>query len=142
PSMSRTNRTIFMVGLKSSGRLDKLRSRNPSNAARFRGFARRREAVDSRFAARKFDPLQPRKPPGLGGGQWTRDGNSPSASQGSNAPIKAAGQSAASCWNQMLVDMLLCGSLKPNWYRAACRAQATERYGACLAGRPIPPLPF
>jgi hypothetical protein len=91
--------------------------------------------------ARKFDRLQPRKPGGPGGGQWTNDDDA-AASQNSNDPTNVAAQSAAYCWNQMLVDMLLCGSLRPNWYRAACRSQANERYGACIAGRPIPPLPF
>jgi hypothetical protein len=92
--------------------------------------------------ARKFDRLQPRKPRGPGGGQWTNDDAGAAASQNSNDPVKVAAQPAAYCWNQMLVDMLLCGSLRPNWYRAACRSQANERYGACIAGRPIPPLPF
>lgn len=86
------------------------------------------------YRALKFDQLQPRKPSGPGGGQWTSGG-------GANS-MQIAGQSAAFCWNQMLIDMLLCGSLEPAWYRAACRSQANERYSACLSGKPIPPLPF
>jgi hypothetical protein len=69
------------------------------------------------FNARKFNPLQPRNPRGPGGGEWTNDYGG-TARQNYRDPIKVAGQSAAYCWNQMLVDMLLCGSRKPNWYRA------------------------
>jgi hypothetical protein len=43
----------------------------------------------------------------------------------------------------MQIDMLYCASLKqPPWYVAACRAQANERYAACITGKPLPPLPF
>ena len=43
--------------------------------------------------------------------QWTNDtGMQPPKIQ---RPVKVAAQPAACCWNQMLVDMLLCGSLRP-----------------------------
>jgi RHS repeat-associated protein len=38
-------------------------------------------------------------------------------------------------------DVTFCNSL-PYQNRAACRAQAYERYANCLAGRPIPPFPW
>ena len=94
------------------------------------------------YSFRKFSPHQPRKPPGPGGGQWTSEGGTAALTREPSKIIATVGQSAAYCWNQMLVDMLLCGSLRPAWHRAACRAQANERYSACLSGRPMPPLPF
>lgn len=60
----------------------------------------------------------------------------------SQITLAGAKQSAAYCWNQMQIDMLLCSSLRPTSVVAACRAQANERYSACLTGKPIPPLPF
>lgn len=91
----------------------------------------------------KFDPNQPRDE----AGRWT-DGGGGIAGDGSvigeaaNLLLAAGRQSAAFCWNQMQIDMLLCGSLQPASRRAICRAQANQRYGACLAGTPIPPLSY
>jgi hypothetical protein len=51
-------------------------------------------------------------------------------------------QTAAYCWNQLTIDNLYCGSLRPSSIVAACRSQAMERYAACLTGKPLPPLPF
>lgn len=94
----------------------------------------------------KFDPDQPRVPAGSPeGGQWTTDSaTSGSLSEdGLATDFSAVGrQSAAYCWNQMQNDMLYCSTLFPPWRVAACRAQANERYAACLAGKPLPPLPF
>jgi RHS repeat-associated protein len=39
-------------------------------------------------------------------------------------------------------DTQLCNSLPNSADRAACHAQASERYASCLAGTPIPPLPW
>jgi RHS repeat-associated protein len=39
-------------------------------------------------------------------------------------------------------DTQLCNSLPKSEDRAACHAQASERYANCLGGRPIPPLPW
>jgi RHS repeat-associated protein len=39
-------------------------------------------------------------------------------------------------------DIAFCNSLVTPGERAACRAQAMERYANCLAGRQIPPLPW
>lgn len=109
------------------------------------------EAVKREYYARKFDPNQPRVPAGnADGGQWTSDGanltvNEPAAlTRQPAAYLLAAGgkQSAAYCWNQMLIDFLLCDSLGPRSLIGACRSQAMERYAACLQGKRIPPLPF
>ena len=104
-----------------------------------------------------FNPDEPRIPAGNpDGGQWTAGGAgfSPGGAgftpRYSNAPARKpasyqfaarGSQSAAYCWNQMQIDMLYCSTLRPTIIRA-CRAQAMERYAACLAGKPLPPLPF
>jgi len=104
----------------------------------------------SAAAKRKYAPNQPRVPAGnANGGQWTNNGAGLLAkpSQGiTRAPatyrLAVNGkQSAAYCWNQMRIDMLYC-STRPAPIGAACRAQAMERYAACLRGQPLPPLPF
>jgi len=104
------------------------------------------ERTKSTYWSRKFDPDQPRVPAGNpDGGRWTSNGapgedtNDPAAGVvlAATSPL-----SASFCWNQMQIDMLLCASLIPPWRVAACRAQANERYAACLTGKPIPPLPF
>ena len=102
--------------------------------------------------ARKYDPNQPRVPAGnADGGQWTSDQTNlsmrdPSSAVGQPASYQLAAasgkQSPAYCWNQMLIDFLYCGALRPRSRVAACRSQAMERYAACLRGNPIPPLPF
>lgn len=48
---------------------------------------------------------------------------------------------ATDCDSQYRSDTRYCGGLHPQLIRP-CRAQASERYAACLAGRPIPPMPF
>ena len=110
---------------------------------------------------RKFSPDQPRVPAGAReGGQWT----SGSGSQGqtasdissrrfgepSIAPHKrvtepkirlAARISSArqeECELQLSRDKFICNTVGLR----SCHAQAAERYSACLAGRPIPPLFF
>jgi len=92
---------------------------------------------------RKFDPDQPRVAAGNpDGGQWTSEaGGDETTSAGDNI-IQLVGQSVQFCNNQLLIDNWKCDSVQPNWYRAACRNQAMERYAACLVGRPLPPLPF
>lgn len=98
---------------------------------------------------RKFDPQQPRVPAGNpDGGQWTSDSSEndvPDSAGPQPAPYLLAASGAASilyCMNQNTIDMLYCSTRQPAWYRAACRAQANERLAACLAGKPLPPLPF
>lgn len=95
--------------------------------------------------ARKYDPNQPRVPAGSAdGGQWTSGGpSSGTVAQPATYQLAAANekQSAAYCWNQMLIDFIYCGT-RPRRLRAACRSQAMERYAACLRGKPLPPLPF
>jgi hypothetical protein len=91
-------------------------------------------AIRAYRLSRKYSPDQPRMPAGSReGGQWT--------SGGAYLNV-AASQSPAYCWNQMLIDMMYCSTLQKVSRRAACRSQANERYAACLAGRPLPPLPF
>src|SRR5262245_46692129 len=101
--------------------------------------------------ARKYHPNQPRIPAGNpDGGQWTsQDSNASGADASSGAQpapyrlAEAGGkQSSAYCWNQMLIDFIYCSTLRPRRRGGACRSQAMERYAACLAGKPIPPLPF
>jgi hypothetical protein len=98
------------------------------------------------YDVRKFDSNQPRVPAGNpDGGQWTTapSGLESAADDGSPTDISAVRRRPASwCWNQMRIDMLYCATLYPPWRVAACRAQANERYAACLAGKPVPPLPF
>jgi len=93
---------------------------------------------------RKYDPNQPRVPAGnADGGQWT-DSNGNMSDIQPPTDISAAGrkQSEAYCWNQLQIDTLLCNSVFPAVRRGACRAQAMERYSACLAGRAMPPLSY
>lgn len=93
-----------------------------------------------------FDPDQPRDEQG----RWTSgsesiDNNTSSQDSldGEAYLLPTAGrQSAAYCWNQMQIDMLLCSALQPASRRAICRGQANQRYGACLAGTQIPPLSY
>ena len=91
-----------------------------------------------------FNQDQPRVPAGSpDGGQWTSGEASSAVRQPATYLLAAIGkQSAAYCWNQMLIDFLLCDSLQPRSLIGACRSQAMERYAACLQGKPIPPLPF
>jgi len=46
------------------------------------------------------------------------------------------------CETMFASDTQSCNSLQEPADRAACHAQAAERYANCLAGRPIPPLPW
>lgn len=91
----------------------------------------------------KYDPEQPRVPAGeSGGGQWTRN---PDSSKIGNplesfAAASRRGRSWKFCAAQYTIDGLMCSSLESPATRAACWRQAAERLGACLAGRPIPPL--
>ena len=104
-----------------------------------------------------FNPDEPRAPAGNpDGGQWTvggagfspggagitpRHSNSPARRPAPYQMAARGKQSAAYCWNQMQIDMLYCAT-RPAPINAACRAQAMERYAACLTGKPLPPLPF
>jgi hypothetical protein len=78
------------------------------------------------------------------GGQWTSgDGEEGNGIQPADYRLAATGpQNATYCWNQLTIDNLYCGALHPRSIVAACRSQAMQRYAACLAGQPIPPLPF
>jgi hypothetical protein len=92
---------------------------------------------------RKYSPDQPRVPAGSSdGGQWTSEDGGGETTSSADSTIQIAGQSVLFCNNQLLIDNWKCDSVQPNWYRAACRNQAMERYAACLVGRPLPPLPF
>jgi hypothetical protein len=97
-----------------------------------------------------FNPDQPRDEVGRWrNGRGSNDGPLAPNSEGiagNSSPYDAyaAGTrgSAAYCWNQMKIDMLLCSASPLTWRRAVCRAQANERYAACLSGRPLPPLNY
>jgi hypothetical protein len=94
----------------------------------------------------KFNPDQPRVPAGSpGGGQWASGGGNHSEQDGplvSFAAARRRGQSEAFCWNQLTIDNLLCSSLMPASRREICRAQAKQRYAACITGSQIPPLSY
>lgn len=97
-----------------------------------------------------FNEGQPRDEDGrwaAGGSSNGNDQQSGSAENGGEGSIAyllavAGKQSAAYCWNQMQIDMLMCSTVQPAWQRAVCRGQANQRYGACLAGTQIPPLSY
>jgi hypothetical protein len=100
-----------------------------------------------RECARKYSPNQPRVAAGdPDGGQWTSGG----ADSEDRAELQSAtyllapigAQSATYCWNQLTIDNIYCGTLRPSSIVAACRSQAMQRYAACLTGKSIPPLPF
>jgi len=46
------------------------------------------------------------------------------------------------CEEMYVMDRLACSAFPDLGDRAACYAQAAERYANCRAGRPIPPLPW
>lgn len=63
------------------------------------------------------------------------------AGAGRQPPIIVAARSKrnqAECDEQLRLDEFICRSVRT----PLCWAQAMERYAACLAGRPIPPLNF
>jgi hypothetical protein len=76
-----------------------------------------------------FDPAQPRDDQG----RWT--GNSASDS---TREFSVAAKNAAECDFQYKLDTAMCNLMRT----PLCWAQAAERYGACLAGRPLPQLRF
>jgi hypothetical protein len=99
-------------------------------------------SVGARRNDTKYASDQPRVPAGNpDGGQWTSDGAGFLAKPATYRLAANGKQSAAYCWNQMQIDMLYC-STRPAPIGAACRAQAMERYAACLRRKPLPPLPF
>lgn len=113
------------------------------------------ELVKQEFHARKFDPNQPRAPAGSAdGGRWTSGAGGAGTTTETTgeriaskplesfAAARRSGRSMAYCLRQLAIDNLLCASLEPATVRAACRAQAMERFANCIVGRPIPPLPF
>jgi hypothetical protein len=90
-----------------------------------------------------YDPNQPRVPKGNpDGGQWT-DGHDDSKPIDGRMLAQAVTppRIEALCLDQLRRDMATCGRLSRG-RQAACIAQANQRYGACLAQRDIPPLPF
>jgi hypothetical protein len=49
-------------------------------------------------------------------------------------------KSRQECETQLAHDTYICGSLRDRREAAICHASAMQRYGACLAGKPLPPL--
>jgi hypothetical protein len=94
----------------------------------------------------KYNPDQPRSPKGNpDGGQWVRDSGKDPGRIGTSRLItelsaarRRSGVSEADCDNQYRRDSFVCNLV----HTPLCWQQASERYGACLAGRPLPPLNF
>ncbi len=109
-------------------------------------FRRLRAAIVANALLAKYDPSQPRVPAGSpDGGQWTgSESNFSNTGEFSSSFSLAAsrGRSVRYCMAQYAIDGLLCGSLSLAELRARCWAQANQRLGNCLAGRPIPPLSY
>jgi len=63
---------------------------------------------------------------------------SPASLAGRNCKEAQPGHSEGDCDDMYEADLETCRKLKSR----ACYAQAAERYAACKAGKPIPPLPF
>ncbi|WP_296584997.1 hypothetical protein [Xanthobacter sp.] len=93
-----------------------------------------------------YDPSQPRIPSGEpGGGRWAggSDGSTGSNPAGAERRVSMAARrispaAEAECERLNKMDTIYCNAIK----NPACHGQASERYAACLAGKPIPPLPF
>jgi len=100
-------------------------------------------AARSRYIC-KYDPNQPRDELG----RWVDAGaDGERDTSGTDFPVSFAAargrrQTPAYCMAQYTIDNLLCSTVEPASRRAACRAQAAERLGNCLAGRQIPPLNY
>jgi len=105
---------------------------------------RLRAAVMASAIATKYDSNQPRVPSGnREGGQWTSVGGDAEAGFESSFQLAARrGRSAKYCMSLYASDSFFCSFVEPASRRAACRSQASERLGSCLAGRPIPPLNY
>ena len=86
----------------------------------------------------KFDPDQPREEIG----RWTDASDAADGETSTDFSAARRGQSESVCWAQYSLDMLRCDEVLRAPQRAACRAQAMERYAACRSGRPIPALIF
>jgi hypothetical protein len=103
------------------------------------------ERIRREIFARKYDPNQPRVPAGNpDGGQWTSGTGGEGTTNDpmeSYAAARRRGRSLAYCLRQYAIDGLHCNSLEPSQKRP-CWAQASERLGNCIAGRPIPPLNY
>ncbi|MCG5234410.1 hypothetical protein [Xanthobacter oligotrophicus] len=93
-----------------------------------------------------YDPSQPRIPSGApGGGRWAGGSNDSTGSKPAVAErsISVAARRIspaveAQCWQQYEADMFHCDMVGLK----SCRAQASQRYAACLRGHPIPPLNY
>jgi hypothetical protein len=98
----------------------------------------------------KYSADQPRSPKGNpDGGRWMKEGGGVGGkdpalgnARGEMTDIGAArrrsGISEAECDAQLKQDKFICNLVRS----PICWAQAMERYGACLSGRPLPPLNF
>ena len=88
-----------------------------------------------------FNPDQPRVPAGNpDGGRWTGDGSPSTIAEphGQMAARRISPTTEAKCELQYQRDIFQCRMVG----LPSCYAQAAERYAACLAGRPIPPLNY
>ncbi|MCL8381006.1 MULTISPECIES: hypothetical protein [Xanthobacter] len=93
-----------------------------------------------------YDPSQPRIPSGQpGGGRWAggSDGSTGPKPTGAERRVSMAARrispaAEAECERLNKRDTAYCTAIK----NPACHGQASLRYAFCLAGKPIPPLPF
>jgi hypothetical protein len=105
----------------------------------------RRDIHDLKVCIRsqKYDPNQPRVPAGqFGGGRWkSESGGFSDADNGARIQL-AARQISRSLENECLAlydrDTFHCKIVG----LPGCHRQAAERYAACLARKPIPPLNY
>lgn len=93
-----------------------------------------------------YDASQPRIPSGEpGGGRWAGGGEgstgtkpAPAERRISVAVRRISPAAEAECERLNKRDTAYCTAIK----NSACHGQASLRYAFCLAGKPIPPLPF
>lgn len=144
---------ILKAHLDSLGPLELLRVRPDYYAMTYGWDFKNRRYAQGRLARYEeldekagFNLNQPRVPAGNpNGGQWESGTVSGAPTNNPLVTFAAAsrrGRSVAYCLAQYTIDNLQCNSVEPASRRAVCRGQATERFSACLVGRPIPPLSY
>lgn len=90
----------------------------------------------STYAYGNGNPVSNIDPSGLAAVGFPQSSQSLPATSGQACPNNSEEQ----CEKQAQADEAVCRSLKDPGARARCWASANERYGACRANRPLPPL--